>query len=61
VHRDGLKPITSPPKIYLQVTHEKTLSYAPFEILHEFALDKEEADCLLAKINEQQDRLNKLL
>jgi uncharacterized protein (DUF2237 family) len=49
------------PKIYLQATHEKTLSYAPFEILREFALDKEEADRLLAKLNEQRDRLNKLL
>jgi len=49
------------PKIFLQATHEKTLDYVPFEILREYAVDKEEADQRLERLNEQRDRLNKLL
>lgn len=49
------------PKIFLQATHEKTLTYAPFEILREFAIDREEADLLLDDLNEKRNRLNKLL
>jgi len=49
------------PKIFLQATHEKTLNYAPFEVLREFALDREEADTRLNKLNEEREKLNKLL
>jgi uncharacterized protein (DUF2237 family) len=49
------------PKIFLQATHEKTLDHAPFEILRKYAIDKEEADRRLDDLNEQRDRLNKLL
>jgi uncharacterized protein (DUF2237 family) len=49
------------PKIYLQATHEKTLDYVPFEVLREYAIDKDEADRRLETLNEQRDRLNKLL
>lgn len=49
------------PKIFLQATHEKTLDYAPFEILREFAIDLEEADKILSDLNDQRDRLNNLL
>ena len=49
------------PKIFLQATHEKTLDYAPFEILREFALDQEEADKIVKDLNDQRDRLNNLL
>jgi len=49
------------PKLFLQATHEKTLDYAPFEVLREFALDKEEADQRLDDLNEQRERLKKLL
>lgn len=49
------------PKIFLQATHEKTLNFVPFEILREYAIDKEEADRRLESLNAQRDKLNKLL
>ncbi|CAJ1966782.1 unnamed protein product [Cylindrotheca closterium] len=49
------------PKIFLQATHEKTLDYAPIEILKEFALDKEEAEKILQELNDKRDQLNNLL
>lgn len=49
------------PKLFLQATHEKTLDYVPFEILHTFALDQEEADQRLDDLNEQREKLKKLL
>lgn len=49
------------PKLFLQATHEKTLDYVPFDVLREYALDKEEADNALDNLNEQRERLNKLL
>ena len=49
------------PKIYLKATHEKTLDYAPFEVLREYALDGSEADERLDELNEQREKLNKLL
>ena len=49
------------PKIFLQATHEKTLDYVPFEVLREYAIDKDEADKRLEDLNEQRERLNKLL
>jgi uncharacterized protein len=49
------------PKLFLQATHEKTLDYVSFEILREFAIDKEEADKRLVELNEQREKLNKLL
>lgn len=49
------------PKLYLQATHEKTLDYVPFHILREYAIDKDEADTALDDLNEQRERLNKLL
>ncbi|CAB9512152.1 Uncharacterized protein conserved in bacteria (DUF2237) [Seminavis robusta] len=49
------------PKLFLQATHEKTLDFASFEVLREFALDKEEADQRLDDLNEQRERLKKLL
>ena len=55
-YNDGMAP-----KIYLQATHEKTLDYVPFEVLREYAIDKEEADRRLETLNEQRQRLNKLL
>lgn len=55
-YNDGMAP-----KIYLQATHEKTLDYVPFEVLREYAIDKDEADRRLESLNEQRDRLNKLL
>ena len=48
-------------KLFLQATHEKTLDYVSFEILREYALDKEEADRRLDDLNEQRERLKKLL
>jgi uncharacterized protein (DUF2237 family) len=49
------------PQVFLQATHEKTLDYAPFELLREYAIDKEAADQALDDLNEQRDKLNKLL
>ena len=49
------------PKLFLQATHEKTLDYVPFEVLREFALDKDEADRRLNDLNEQREKLKKLL
>lgn len=49
------------PKLFLQATHEKTLDHAPFDVLREFAIDRTEADVRLAKLNEEREKLNKLL
>ena len=49
------------PKLYLQATHEKTLDYVSFEVLREYALDKEEADKRLDDLNEQREKLKRLL
>lgn len=49
------------PKLYLKATHEKTLDFVPFDVLREYALDKEEADEALNDLNEQRERLKKLL
>jgi len=49
------------PKLFLSATHEKSLSYVPLAILQEFALDKEQADATLKALNEQREKLNKLL
>lgn len=49
------------PKLFLQATHEKTLDHVPFEVLRMFAIDIEEADEALNDLNEQRERLNKLL
>ena len=55
-YNDGMAP-----KIFLQATHEKTLDHVPFEVLRMYAIDKDEADRRLDSLNEQRDRLNKLL
>jgi len=49
------------PKLFLSATHEKTLTYAPFTVLREYAIDGEEADQAVDDLNEQRARLNKLL
>ena len=49
------------PKLYLQATHEKTLTYVPFDILREYAIDKGEADKALDNLNDQREKLKKLL
>ena len=49
------------PQLYLQATHEKTLSYVPFDMLKEYALDNDEAEQKLKDLNEQRNRLKKLL
>lgn len=54
-YQDGMAP-----KLYLQATHEKTLTYVPLEILRMYALDGEEADEALKSLNEQRSKLNDL-
>ena len=49
------------PQVYLQSTHEKTLNYVPFDVLREFAIDKEAADDALQALNQQRDKLRKLM
>mmetsp|Transcript_23168 Transcript_23168/g.47000 ORF Transcript_23168/g.47000 Transcript_23168/m.47000 type:complete len:207 (-) Transcript_23168:142-762(-) len=49
------------PQLFLQATHEKTLDYVPFNILNQFAIDKEEAGQVLDKLNEDRLRLDKLM
>jgi uncharacterized protein (DUF2237 family) len=49
------------PKIFLQCCHEKTLDYVPFDILREYAVDQKESDERLQKLNEEREKLNKLL
>jgi len=49
------------PQVYLQRTHEKTLTYVPFDTLLEFALDADEVDAKLNELNQQRAKLNKLL
>jgi uncharacterized protein len=49
------------PKLVLKATHEKTLTYVPFEVLREYAIDQKEADQVLDSLNEQRAKLNKLL
>ena len=49
------------PQVILQATHEKTLDYVPLEVLRKYALDLEEADRSLDELNQQRQKLNKLL
>jgi uncharacterized protein len=49
------------PKLFLKATHEKTLDYVSFDVLRQYALDQSEADETINALNEQRDRLNKLL
>ena len=49
------------PKLFLKATHEKTLDYVSFDVLRQYAIDKSEADVIVNTLNEQRDRLNKLL
>ena len=49
------------PKLFLKATHEKTLDYVSFDVLRHYAIDKDEADVIVNTLNEQRDRLNKLL
>lgn len=49
------------PQLFLKATHEKTLDYVPFDVLREYAIDREEADKALEVLNEQRSKLNKLL
>lgn len=48
------------PKLFLQSTHEKTLSYVPLEILRNYAIDKDEADKVLDELNGQRAKLKDL-
>jgi len=49
------------PKLFLQATHEKTLTYTTFDVLRYYALDRDEADKSLNDLNEQRDKLNSFI
>lgn len=48
------------PKLFLQSTHEKTLSYVPLEILRNYAIDMDESDKVLDELNVQRAKLKDL-
>ena len=48
------------PKIFLHSTHEKTLDYAPYNVLREFAIDKESADEKVDELDESREKLKRL-
>ena len=49
------------PKLFLQATHEKTLDYIPIEVLTENAVDKQEAESIIDKLNEQRASLENFM
>ena len=49
------------PKLYLQATHEKTLDYVPLEILKSYAIDAEESNTIINKLNLQRSQLNEMM
>lgn len=49
------------PRVFLRSTHEKTLNYVDFDVLRLYAIDGKEADAALEDLNDQREKLNKLL
>lgn len=49
------------PKLFLKSTHEKTLSFVDYDTLAEHAIDIVDAENELADLNEQRERMKKLL
>jgi hypothetical protein len=49
------------PKLFLRATHEKTLTYVPFDVLREYAIDRDECDEKLDELNQLRSHLNSLL
>mmetsp|Transcript_16391 Transcript_16391/g.39220 ORF Transcript_16391/g.39220 Transcript_16391/m.39220 type:complete len:212 (+) Transcript_16391:63-698(+) len=49
------------PQLFLQSTHEKTLDFIPIDVLRAFAIDADEADAVMNKLNLQRNELNGLM
>lgn len=49
------------PELYLTATHEKTLDYVPLDVLMEYAIDRDDAERLLKQLNDDREKLNRLL
>mmetsp|Transcript_10676 Transcript_10676/g.16231 ORF Transcript_10676/g.16231 Transcript_10676/m.16231 type:complete len:216 (-) Transcript_10676:249-896(-) len=49
------------PKLFLQSTHEKTLDYIPLDVLKAFAIDADEANTVIDKLNLQRNHLDELM
>lgn len=49
------------PKLFLQATHEKTLDHVPLDVMKAFAIDAEEANAVMDKLDLQRSRLNELM
>mmetsp|Transcript_31110 Transcript_31110/g.56440 ORF Transcript_31110/g.56440 Transcript_31110/m.56440 type:complete len:212 (-) Transcript_31110:302-937(-) len=49
------------PKLFLQSTHEKTLDYIPLGVLKVFAIDADEANAVINKLNLQRNHLDELI
>ncbi|KAL7523102.1 hypothetical protein ACHAWF_000371 [Thalassiosira exigua] len=49
------------PNLFLQATHEKTLDYIPLEVLKVFAIDADEANVVMNKLNLQRSQLDAMM
>ena len=49
------------PRLFLQATHEKTLDYVPLDVLKQFAIDADEANKIIDKLNLQRNQLDELM
>lgn len=49
------------PKVFLKSTHEKTLSYIPYDILRQYAIDQKDADQTKQQLDNVREQLKKLL
>ena len=49
------------PKLFLRATHEKTLDYAPLDLLKIFAIDAAEAKAVMDKLNLQRSLLDAMM
>lgn len=49
------------PQLFLQATHQKTLDYAPLDVLRIFAIDGGEANAVIGELDDQRNRLEKMM
>eukprot|EP00586_Coscinodiscus_wailesii_P023702 CAMPEP_0172495250 /NCGR_PEP_ID=MMETSP1066-20121228/65942_1 /TAXON_ID=671091 /ORGANISM="Coscinodiscus wailesii, Strain CCMP2513" /LENGTH=267 /DNA_ID=CAMNT_0013266807 /DNA_START=42 /DNA_END=845 /DNA_ORIENTATION=- len=49
------------PRVFLTASHEKSLDFVPLEVLKEYAIDRDEAEEILERLNKQREKLDRLL
>lgn len=49
------------PRVFLRGSEETSLDYVPLEVLKEYAIDREESEEILERLNEQREKLNRLI